>query len=362
MKNARTALARGTLSFLALLPCVLRAQEAPPGPIAYGSPESFAEFHGFVSLEYINLRGGAKTFDLHEFYFNAIAKIRKNVTILAEIEYEHGGEEIRLDRAFLDWQLAGRGLNLRLGKFYAPFGIEIREYQAPVRRLVSRPLMASALLFNEWSEVGVNVYGDVGDRVRLEYDVAVVNGPGATDGDGDGIPDLIEDGEEARQNRDNNSNPTVIGRLSARFPGGLATGFSYAEGRYSDAGAPKLDFSLVGLDARFTKKGLDLRGEWARRAVDLVAPARKIRSSGYYVQGAYRHVVKGRGVEYIEAVVRYDHLDPGDAVRDDETERVALGLNYSPYPHMVVRSEYQFNRESPTKRNDGVLLHVVVDF
>lgn len=133
MKSIRKSLAIGGMTWLLLGSNIGYAQDAPMTPegILYGSPETFAEFHGFVTLTYFDFekdgtRDGNSTFDQHYFYFNAIAKIRPNVTALAEFEYEHGGEEFAIDRAFIDWGLYGEHLNLRLGKFYSPFGPELR--------------------------------------------------------------------------------------------------------------------------------------------------------------------------------------------------------------------------------------------
>lgn len=135
-------------------------------------------------------------FDLHNFYFNSIAKIRQNVTVFGEIEYERGGSEIKVDWAFIDWRVVEwqsvDGLSLRLGKFYAPFGLEIKHYQAPASKLVSRPLLADELLFEEWTDVGVNAYGIVGPKpLKLTYDLAIANGPNGFT-------------EEGSQNIDNN--------------------------------------------------------------------------------------------------------------------------------------------------------------
>ncbi|MBI4356368.1 MAG: hypothetical protein HY559_00605 [Gammaproteobacteria bacterium] len=72
----------------------------------YGSPETFAEFHGYLHVMYSDFEKdgeendrGDSGFDQHYFVFNAIAQLRKNLTVFGEIEYEHGGEEIRVDRA-----------------------------------------------------------------------------------------------------------------------------------------------------------------------------------------------------------------------------------------------------------------------
>ena len=231
--------------------------------IAYGSPETFAEFHGFVNLEYFDFQkdgelgrvhGGDSSFDLHNFYFNAIAKIRQNVTAFGEIEYEHGGDELKVDRAFIDWRIAD-GLAFRLGKFYTPFGLEIKTYQAPARKLVSRPLYTEELLFDEWTDVGVNAYGILGPKpLRFIYDLAVTNGPkGLT--------------EEDTQNTDNNPRKDFIARVSVIpylaeeiF---LEIGGSYAYGKYDDDS--RLTVRLFGGDLRLLAMGLELVAEYVGR-------------------------------------------------------------------------------------------------
>ncbi|MBI3811818.1 MAG: hypothetical protein HY283_06400 [Nitrospirae bacterium] len=347
--------------------------------LQYGSPDSFAEFHGFISLEFMDFQKdgpsgnevgapGTSTFDLHNFYFNAIAKVRQNVTIFGEVEYEHGGGEINLDRAFIDWGLAEDYLSVRLGKFYSPFGLDLRDYQAPTRKLVSRPLMADALLFNEWTEVGINAYGQIKPRpVGFTYDIALVNGPG--DVDKNGMPLLASDllSEQSRQNRDNNSSKDIVGRISVPVDLGAGTvelGGSWGGGRYSSKGAPEnLDFSLTGVDAEFRMAGVLLRSEYVKRKADFPGNV-TVNSKSYYVQASYRVGFNQNGLNYLEPVVRYDSLDPDTGISKNEMTETSFGLNYSPYAHMVIRSEYQFNSEkqTPHLKNNGYLLQAVVDF
>ncbi|MBI3610103.1 MAG: hypothetical protein HY204_05295 [Nitrospirae bacterium] len=367
------------------------AETSKVSGLQYGSPDTFAEFHGFINLEYFDFQKdgqsdevggpGTSTFDLHNFYFNSLAKIRQNLTVLSEVEYEHGGSgEITLDRGFLDWNLAADYLSLRLGKFYSPFGLEIRDYQAPIRKLISRPLMTDALLFTEWTEVGVNAYGRIKpDPVGLTYEVAVVNGPGDKDKNGNPI-DFLTQGEAARQDRDNNSSRDVIARVSVPFQldeSLIEIGGSYSGGRYSATDAPeKLNFSLMGGDLQVQAAGLVLRGEYVKRKADVPGPVTgkvKVDSKSYYVQGSYRLNFNEEGLNYLEPVIRYDYLDPDTDTKKkkDETTQIALGIGYSPYPHFVMRAEYQINnrKNDPTTAVDeskyhlnGYLLQAVVDF
>ena len=386
-KIKRTLPALGIMiGLLTFNPGIGLAQESEttvPG-LKYGSPETFAEFHGFVNLTYFDFEKdgernnrGDSSFDQHYFYFNASAKVRHNVKVLGSIEYEHGGEVILIDQAFIDWGIVEDVLNLQLGKFYSPFGLELGEYQHPVRKLVTRPLMARNLLFNEWIESGVNVHG----RLRMadspfsvDYSLAVVNGPNDDDGsDSDTTPEILEVGTganpnvggtgDARQNRDNNSDRTLIGRLGANIPGGISLGVSYSTGRYSDANTADLGFSLIGVDANLRVMGLDLRGEWAKRSIDVTTSTDR-ESYSYYVQSSYKYVFARPAIHYIEPVVRYDFLNPGDPANSQgDRERISLGINYSPYPHFKFGTEWQINNEDRSKKKDnGFLLQAVVDF
>lgn len=341
-----------------------------PG-IEYGSAQTFAEFHGFINLEYVDFEGADSTLDQHYFYFAAVARVRENVTVFGEIEYEHGGEEIKVDRAFIDLNLHRDYLNVRAGKFYAPFGLEIREYQSPVRRLVSRPLITRQFLFNEWVETGLNAYGNLlpDSPVAVTYDVAVVNGPGDNDGDGDSTPDIAQfksGDRNALQNRDNNSSRTLIGRLGVPIrPIMTDVGVSWAGGKYSSTGsAEDLEWSQIGFDANFKLGGLDLRGEWVDRSTDVIesGDVTEIKGDGFYAQASYRHHLNLPNVNYVEPVVRFDSIEPDGDKDDDERTQLALGLNYSPWPHVVVRAEYQDTDEEPEKDNKGYLFQLVVDF
>ena len=345
------------------LPGLTQAQGQPDlYGIQYGSPDTFAEFHGFVNLEFYQFEGQPSSFDLHNFYFNAIAKVRRNVTAFGEVEYEHGfygnPANLKLDRAFIDWRLA-EGLAFRIGKFHSPFGLEIRNYQAPVRRLVSRPLVADELVYDEWTEVGVNAYGALGSkRLKLHYDVAVTNGPRSLTPDG-------------TQGRDNNSNKAFIGRASLRpsvgEEGFAELGLSWALNRYDDDG--RRDARHVGVDGRLYVRGLDLVAEFVRRSGDdQITPEGRIRArgEGYYLQAGYYLLRNRPGAYSVEPLVRYERTDLPDhdpAFEETRRERWTGGLNYSPYEHFRFKGEVQLIRGVVRKeKTHGVMAAVVADF
>ncbi|MFQ5950202.1 MAG: hypothetical protein ACE5J1_05900, partial [Nitrospiria bacterium] len=84
------------ICFMALPAAAQEPGNGVPG-IPYGNAETFAEFHGFINLDYRDFgrdapdvkEGEGKTFDQSDFFFNVIARIRENVTVFGEIEYKH---------------------------------------------------------------------------------------------------------------------------------------------------------------------------------------------------------------------------------------------------------------------------------
>jgi len=376
------------LVLVCFFPWTGHAQEMGVKGLLYGSPESFAEFHGFVNLEYFDFQKdgagtdeggpGASSFDQSNFYFNAIAKVRENVTVFGEVEYEHGGGEVKVDRAFIDWILLDQYLAFRLGKFYAPFGLEIREYQAPVRKLISRPHFTEDLLYGEWTDIGLNAYGRIGgNSLYATYDIALANGPKGLRPDVD------------LQTNDNNSSRTVIGRLGLDYNGPVqaSVGGSYAGGAYDSSNNSR--FRLSGGDVKITIGGLDIRGEYVSRHGDdqtivttdvipdcsavITCTVTAAQSSsttvaegrGFYGQVSYRIMFRKDGLYYLEPVYRHDVFDQSGPDNMETTD--SIGINYAPYPHLVMRGEYQLNKTAtpsgvPDPKDNGFLLEAVVDF
>ncbi len=205
-----------------------------PYGIRYGSPDTFAEFHGFLSTVYSDFEHGGErnnradsSFDQHYFTFNALARIRHNIHVLGEIEFES----------------------------------------------------------------------------------------------------------------------------------------SMGPGRYSDSGVAGLDFSLLGLDVKWNLNGLDLRGEWVKRRVD-VTTATSLDAYGYYVQATYQPRGGIDWFNYVEPVLRHEILNPGvGASPQGKRERISVGANTSPYPHLKMGTEWQANNEDRNELDDdGFLITAVVDF
>lgn len=366
---------------LLILPSISSAQEEIYG-IKFGTAGTFAEFHGFINARYFDFEGdsdqglenGVSTLDVHNLYIAALAKVHPTVSIFGEVEYEHtggikagesGGVEIRVDRAFIDWKAVDQYLTLRIGTFNPPFGHELADYVAPIRKFESRPIYVEEIIFHEWVDTGVWGRGQIKTpALGILYDLSVINGPKGLKG------------EDARQNRDNNSDRTFLGRIGLApniGEGGYSeVAFSYTAGNY-DAAA-KQEFKMIGVDARVQLMGLDLRGEYAKRSGDDEGAVRAD-EKGFYVQASYKTPPMGKLVNYIEPKIRYDQsevdkdtggknkIEKTQLTADDEFTRWTVGVNWSPYPHFLFKTEYQFIEEDIANLdNDGFMISAVVDF
>jgi hypothetical protein len=324
-------------------------------------PELGFELHGFVNLEYYALANDPEhpnnTFDIHNVFLSTRAHVGPKVKLFVELEYEHGST-IKLDRAFLDYKV-GEPLTVRIGRFSSPLSYERVHYAAPVRLMTSRPMMVD-IAFHEWVDTGIEGYGRIGD---FGYNLAIVNGPRG----------LTEQGIANEEVIDNNRNKAVIARVNYYPAQTVETGIAATAGTYDPEG--RLWFYIAEADARVRRGRWDVWGEAQFRTGDdepcdsatdpMCDPAYAgdhARKLGYYVAASYAVLENARYAHYLKPIVRYDELD--DLETKAGRRRVAAGLNWSPYPHAVVKSELQVT--IPTDRMEvvgkGVMMSAVADF
>ena len=350
-------------------------QAAEMKGMRYGSPESFAEFHGFVNLQYSEFDNQLpsdllpSTLDLKDFYLSATSKIRQNITVFGEIDVEQG--IFKLDRALIDLQLHPL-INFQFGKFFTPFGIDkVETIQAPLNKLISIPLPLGELGYEDWSDVGVQMYGEFGMKpIKLGYNLALMKGPsGFTESD--------------ISAKENNRNRFLVGRglLGSLLIDEMKfeVGASGAYGKYDDASRNTI--RIVGADAKLQWEGLDIRGEYmVRKGTDSTAAdscdgtntpgtcsIARAEASGYYLQISYILLKNLPSVYLLEPVLRLDQSDLADhfapSSPDTARRRVTAGVHYAPYAHFHLKGEYQFVKNDGTDlHNDGMMLSLVTDF
>jgi hypothetical protein len=383
------------------------AAQAPPEPIgldelAGGDVEPRRiDFHGHLAAAYYGFeersvvpssdQSGSlsdlypqSSFDVTDLSLFVGVPIADSLYAAAEIEYEFGGEEIDLDQAFVEWDLQrDQRLAMRLGKFYAPFGIERYYQNAPRNPLVDRPSPYIHIVPGTYSETGIGLLGErplvEGPEIALEYELALMNGLG---------PELFDSAREARQVADNNSGKAVGGRLGLDVDRWLELGVSSMVGDYDDSDEDRYRF--FGADARATWGPLALRGEYVYAHVDrpdlvdsqgtpcsdadplcpgLLPPFELLGGSlvrrGWYAEAVWSTRPQiTRLLDELSYVLRYDQLDEDDSVTDLlDARRISFGLMAVPMPHFRLKVQYEITDEDSEEfDNNALLLEGSVDW
>ena len=153
-----------------------------------------------------------ESFVFDAYHFNPILGVQITPQLWAEVELEleHGGEEIKVELAFLDY-IQSQALGFRVGQILVPIGEFNDTYHPSFRwKQITRPLMFRDVMPAIWSDVGVQLFGRVGSgSTAIRYNLFAINGLG---GELDVTAD--EPFRSLRGNtRDNNFNKGVGARL-----------------------------------------------------------------------------------------------------------------------------------------------------
>lgn len=321
---------------------------------------------GYADLEFVVDKIGSDAgsevfFDNHHVNLILIGEIFKNMMVAAEVEYEHAGEEIKLEYGYFGYT-GIRNTRIMAGKFIIPFGRFNKDlHPTIINKIPDRPHGFKNILPQTYADVGLWVNGawPLGmNGTRFVYDAFVINGLMGDNG-GD-IRDFRDNDREKRTGlRDKNK--AVGGRLGLDFAAmGLDFGGSIYNGNSSnDEALDKLTLTLFGFDAAYRTGGLELRAEVVRASQDTVDTVTGLRGSlsktGGYAQAAYR-------IQKWEPVFRVStRRMPNDA--QDET-RYSVGLSFYLTPASSVRGAYSVNTEKSgfEKDNDVFILQWNVMF
>ena len=336
-----------TLKLLAASIVVLALLAVPRIGHAQGLMVSgYADFEAFV----INPNGSGNSdfyFDNHHFNLILSGALMTNLIAAAEIEYEHAGEEIAVEYAYIGYT-GFKNVRIMAGKFILPFGRFNKDLHPTwINKMIDRPHGFKDVFPQTYSDVGLWVTGaaPMPNGNRFAYDFFVVNG--LMGPDGGGIRGMRDNDREKRTGaRDDNK--AIGGRLGFELgPAGLDFGTSVYFGNYSDDEATgKLNLVLFGADVAYRNSGFELRGEVISASQD--ATAGDLTKTGGYVQAAYLVTPK------FEPVVRYSARNmPTDA---QDNSRFSIGVNFYVSSSAAVRINYHFNGEKSGLESDNNVL------
>jgi len=258
--------------------------------------------------------------DVHRMVILFGYQFSERTRFVTELEFEHVSE-VYVEQAFLQHKL-NRAVNLRAGLLLIPMGI-VNEYHEPTTfNGVERPLIDNKITPTTWREVGAGLSGII-QSAALKYQAYVVNGFNGYDGTAklngkNGLRSGRQKGASSYI-----SSPNFTGKVEYYGIRGLNLGLSGYFGdtqstlydgieKDDDAALAKADssvvgISMIGLDARYNLKGLQLRGQLYRVNLSNTSAYNHFtandgslndlgsRMSGYYIEAGYnlfRHLEK----------------------------------------------------------------------
>lgn len=212
--------------------------------------------------------------DVHRMVMLFGYQFSERTQFVTELEFEHVSE-VYVEQAFLQHKI-NKSINFRAGLLLIPMGI-VNEYHEPTTfNGVERPLVDNKISPTTWREIGFGLAGNI-QPANLKYQAYLVNGFNGYDGTAklNGKSGLRSGRQKGASSYI--SSPNFSAKVEYYGIRGLNLGLSGYFGdtqsklyngiaKENDAALAKADSSVVGitmigLDARYNLKGLQLRGQ-----------------------------------------------------------------------------------------------------
>ena len=280
----------------------------------------------------------------------------------SEIEIEHGstslGGSTSVEFAYLDF-LVNDHLTLRGGLLLVPMGLVNELHEPTVFVGANRPETERRILPSTWRENG---FGFVGSAGMVDYRVYVVNGLLGSKFSSNGLRGGRQKGYKAKA-----SHLAVVARVDLNptpgvfFGGSIYNGGS-GQGLSLDGRELHVGTTIGELHGQVQMRGFDLRGLYARALLDDVTDLNQAldlsgeksvgeTQRGGYLQFGYNVLSQLREDVRLMPYYRFEALDtqaqvPSGFFRDPARDRTfhTLGLELKPIPNIVIKSDFQWNR------------------
>jgi hypothetical protein len=355
----------GLASLLAFALGLLPGAHPASAQTADEEQERATRLSGYMELHYNKADHADGVLDFHRFVLLVTHEFTPKIRFVGELELEHAvvagleeSGELELEQAYLDFLLT-RGFNVRAGMLLMPVGILNERHEPPVFYGVERTFVDTVIVPTTWFEVGAGVHGEVGHGWRYR---AFVTAPlnAAEFSAGEGIREGIQKGSEANIGR-----VAMTGRVEYVGVRGLTAGASFWTGKSGFAFRPRFDVpvSVVAADARYTRRRLELRAQFADVAIDNagalndaigrttgVNPNIASGLRGAYAEAGYR-ILEGWRAGDVGVFARYESYDtqnrmPAGYLPLEQFDRdaVVVGATYWPDPDIAVKVDYVIQR------------------
>jgi hypothetical protein len=283
----------------------------------------------------------------------------------SEIEVEHG-KEIFLEFAYLDYML-GEQVGVRAGMLLAPMGLVNELHEPPSFLGSARPVTETRIIPTTWRENGIGLFGNghtFSWRVYLmnSFDGSNFTGSGLRGGRQKGSQALAEDF-------------SLVGRLDYTGTPGLLVGGSM----YSGETAQGKELNGVAVGGRtniwdfhfdFKRRGWDVRGVFARAAVDQAAALNALNGlsgsdgigtsmSGWYAQVGYDVLLGKNSAHQLVPYLRYERVNTQRKVANgfsvdpaNDLTVTSVGAAWKPVSQVVAKLDYQIHANGAARGVD----------
>ena len=290
-------------------------------------------------------------FEAKRFNLFASTSVSDFVRFGAELEFEEGGDEVKLEFATIDLSIHPT-ITFRAGMLLSPLGNFNLAHDSPRNEFTDRPLVATDLLGVALSEPGLGFLGliPLKGSARLTYEVYVVNG--FHDG-------LITDSPEGtriplgRGNfEDANRSPALVGRIAVSQGLDWELGLSGHRGAWNVfeedglAVADRENLRILVSDFRGARQGFRVKGEMAIASIDLppgLAGAYQSTQRGLFVEllrDFGRGWVTTMSESYFSVGARVDVVDFDSDGTGESVKQVTAGVNFRPTEDTVLKLNY----------------------
>ncbi len=269
----------------------------------------------------------------------------------SEVEFEHGGEEVGVEFAYLDYLWKPQA-NLRGGLLLVPMGFVNELHEPTVYHGAKRPDVERQILPSTWRENGLGLYGDVGP---ITYRTYLLNGFDASGFTASGLRGGRQNGAEAKAERF-----AWVGRADYTAVPGLLAGVSAYVGEAGQGEGAAVGTQIIEGHVEWKRNGFELRALGVQADLDDVAKLnvelglsgnRSVgeRLVGGYLQAAYDlFTLFPQGEQALLPFARFESFDTQDRVPvgfakspANDLDVLTLGLSYKPIPQMVFKLDYQ---------------------
>ncbi len=308
--------------------------------------------------------------DIHRLVLLFGYKFDKRASFVTEIEFEHV-KEVFIEQAFVNYRF-NQYFNIRAGLLLIPMGIVNEYHESPTFNGVERPNIDKFIVPTTWREIGIGLTGRI-DELSLRYQAYLVNGFNGYDGTGkftgkNGLRSGRQKGAESFSSAPNFSAKIDFYGISG-LKLGLAGYFGDSqstlynglnkndEAALSRADSSAVGMAMLGIDARYTIKGVRLRGQYnfikLSNTIEYNAfTGNNVGSQmgGFYIEAAYNVFQKNKAIKSeLLPFFRYETYNTHQSVErtievNNAYKRTELtaGLTWKPTLGTAFKLDYQW--------------------